>query len=106
MGGQNCHADIIFQDGVKWVARFCHMASGSSPPREIRDHILRCEAATLAYLGRRTTIPVPRVFGWACESDPANPLGVGYSLMEKLDGRALDWSTATGTQKEKIMQRN
>lgn len=23
---------------------------------------------------------------WACESDPANPLGVGYILMEKLDG--------------------
>lgn len=104
MGGQNCHADIIFQDGVKWVARFRHMASGSSPPREIRDHILRSEAATLAYLGRCTTIPVPRVFDWACESDPANPLGVGYILMEKLDGRALDWTTATGTQKEKIMQ--
>lgn len=103
MGGQNCHADIMFQGGVKWVARFRLIASGSSPPREIRDYILRSEAATLAYFGH-TAIPVPSVFDWACESDPANPLGVGYILMEKLDGKALDWSTLTGMQREKIMQ--
>lgn len=104
MGGQNCHADVTFQDGVKWVARFRLAARGSSPPREIRDHILRSEAATLAYLERHTTIPVPRVFGWVCEHDPANPLGVGYILMEKLDGMALDWGALNSNQREKTMQ--
>ncbi len=66
--------------------------------------ILRSEAATMGYLQRHTRIPTPKMFGWACESDPDNALGVGYILMEKLDGKALDWQAATPAQKEKIMQ--
>jgi hypothetical protein len=31
------------------------------------------------------------VFDWACESDPENPPGVGYILMEKREGKPLVW---------------
>lgn len=103
MGNQNCHAEIVFQDGVKWLARF-PLVKASSPPREVRDWILRSEAATLSYLRQHTSIPVPRIFDWACESDSGNPLRVGYILMEKLDGRLLDWQAATPAQREKVMQ--
>ncbi|WYZ43515.1 hypothetical protein EsH8_VI_001214 [Colletotrichum jinshuiense] len=103
MGNQNCHAEITFQDGVKWLARF-RVTKTTSPPQEVRDFTLRSEAATMAYLQLHTCIPVPKIFDWACESDPENQLGVSYILMEKLNGRPLDWQAATPAQREKIMQ--
>ncbi|TLS20435.1 uncharacterized protein PpBr36_11281 [Pyricularia pennisetigena] len=104
MGGQNCHAEIVFQDGMKWLARF-RLSRTSSPPQEVRDYILRSEAATMAYLYQHTTIPTPAIFDWGCESDPGNPLGTSYILMEKLEGKPLDWqSTVTHAQKEHVMQ--
>ncbi|KAK7428389.1 hypothetical protein QQZ08_005146 [Neonectria magnoliae] len=103
MGNQNCHAEITFQDNIKWLARF-RIARTSSPPREARDWILRSEAATMIYLQQHTCIPTPKIFDWACESDPGNPLGVGYILMEKLDGKSLDWQAAAPAQREKVMQ--
>lgn len=103
MGNQNCHAEITFSDNVKWLARF-RLRKTPSPPREVRDYILRSEVATMKYLQQHTSIPVPAVFDWACESDAKNPFGVGYILMEKLEGKPLDWQAATSTQKEKVMQ--
>ncbi|KAJ5356063.1 hypothetical protein N7517_010672 [Penicillium concentricum] len=103
MGNQNCHAEITFDDNVKWLARF-RLVRTASPPREVRDWILRSEAATMTYLQRYTCIPTPKIFDWACESDLGNPLGVNYILMEKLDGKSLDWQAATPQQKEKVMQ--
>lgn len=104
MGGQNCHAEITFQDNVKWLVRF-RLAKTSSPPVKARDYILRSEAATMNFLRKHTRIPSPEVFDWACESDPQNPLGgVGYILMEKIEGEPLDWQLATLSQKEKVMQ--
>ncbi|KAF5019751.1 hypothetical protein F66182_8236 [Fusarium sp. NRRL 66182] len=103
MGGQNCHAEITFQDNVEWLARF-RLTGTSSPPREVRDWILQSEAATMIYLQQHTSIPTPKIFDWAAESDSGNTLGVGYMLMEKLDGKSLDWQAATPEQKEKVMQ--
>jgi hypothetical protein len=103
MGNQNCHAEITFHDNVKWLARF-RLGRTSSPPREVRDWILQSEAATMTYLQRYTRIPTPKIFDWACESDPGNPLGVDYIFMEKLDGKPLDWQAATSQQKERVMQ--
>ncbi|KAI3316850.1 hypothetical protein HD806DRAFT_516596 [Xylariaceae sp. AK1471] len=104
MGGQNCHAEITFQDNVKWLARF-RLANTSSPPLEARDYILRSEAATMSFLQKHTRIPSPKIFDWACESDRSNPLGqVGYILMEKMAGKTLDWQEASPSQKEKVMQ--
>lgn len=104
MGGQNCHAEITFEDDVKWLARF-RLRNISSPPLEARDYILRSEAATMEFLQKHTRIPSPKIFDWACESDPSNPLGqVGYILMEKMKGKPLDWQGASPSQKEKVMQ--
>lgn len=104
MGGQNCHAEVTFQDNVKWLARF-RLLNISSPPLEIRDYIIRSEAATMRFLDKHTSIPSPKIFDWACESDPSNPLGqVGYILMEKIEGKPLDWQGANPSQKEKVMQ--
>lgn len=102
IGNQNCHAEITFVDNVKWLARF-RLARTSSPPREVRDWILRSEAATMTYLQQNTCIPTPKIFDWACESDPEN-LGVGYILMEKLDRKSLDWQATNPEQREKIMR--
>lgn len=102
MGNQNCHVEITFDDNVRWLARF-RLARTSSPPLEVRDWILQSEAATMTYLQQNTCIPTPKVFDWACESDPANELGVGYILMEKLDGIPLDWQAASLHQREKVM---
>ncbi|KAI1119490.1 hypothetical protein F5Y14DRAFT_437992 [Nemania sp. NC0429] len=103
-GGQNCHAEITFQDNVKWIARF-RLPQTSSPPVAVRDYVLRSEAATMNFLRKFTRIPSPELFDWACESDPQNPLGnVDYMLMEKLEGEPLRWYSATPSQKEKIMQ--
>ncbi|KAI1097924.1 hypothetical protein F4804DRAFT_346769 [Jackrogersella minutella] len=89
---------------VKWLARF-RLPSISSPPLEVRDYILRSEAATMGFLQKHICIPSPKILDWACESDPSNPLGhVGYILMEKMEGNPLDWQGASPSQKEKVMQ--
>ncbi|KAL7918220.1 hypothetical protein ACQKWADRAFT_304818 [Trichoderma austrokoningii] len=103
MGGQNCHAEIKFEDGVVWLARL-RLSSAISPPPEVQEDVLQSEAATLQFLERHTRIPSPRVFDWACESDPTNTVGVGYILMEKMAGTPLDWQSATAVQKEKIVR--
>ncbi|KAI9163478.1 hypothetical protein HJFPF1_05094 [Paramyrothecium foliicola] len=58
----------------------------------------------MMYLQQHTQVPTPKVFDWACESDPTNSLGAGYILMERLDGEPLTWGSATPEQREKIMQ--
>ncbi|KAI0911265.1 hypothetical protein F4823DRAFT_636585 [Ustulina deusta] len=104
MGGQNCHAEITFEDQVRWLVRF-RLAKTSSPPVTVRDYLLRSEAATMIFLRKHTQIPSPEVYDWACESDPYNPIGrVGYILMEKIEGKALDWQLATLSHKEKVMR--
>lgn len=70
----------------------------------MRDYVLRSEAATMEFLQRHTRIPSPCLFDWACESDPANAVGVGYILMEKLQGTPLDWQGATTAQREKVVR--
>lgn len=103
MGGQNCHADVVFADGVVWLVRI-RLSSPISPPSEVRDYVLASEAATMQFLQRHTRVPSPRVFDWAIESNPENEAGVGYILMEKMSGTPLDWQGATTPQRQKIVQ--
>ncbi|KAF9509687.1 hypothetical protein BS47DRAFT_1373459 [Hydnum rufescens UP504] len=88
MGGMNYHLPITFQDGITWLCRI-RRHNASSPPTELRDHIILTEAATLRFLANRR-IPVPKVYEFAIRS-PDNPIGVGYILMEMLDGKPLPW---------------
>lgn len=36
MDGQNCHAVLVFEDGVEWIARF-RLEHVASPPAKVRD---------------------------------------------------------------------
>jgi hypothetical protein len=103
MGGKNCHAELTFEDGVTWLARF-RLRRVSSPPLEARDYILQSEVATMMYLKSRTSVPVPKVVDWSTESNPKNDVGLGYILMEKVQEKPMDWQNLTAQQKEKIMQ--
>lgn len=59
MGGQNCHAEVVFADGVVWLARF-RLAGPGAPPPAVRDYVLRSEAATMGFLQRHIRVPAPR----------------------------------------------
>ncbi|KAK7985614.1 hypothetical protein PG988_003236 [Apiospora saccharicola] len=103
MGGQNCHAVITFGDGVEWIARF-RLEQVTSPPPDVRDYLLRSEAATLSFLQAHCQrIPSPKIHDWACQSDPGNEVGLGYILMEKMEGKVLRWETATRDQRDKVI---
>ncbi|KAK8008292.1 hypothetical protein PG991_010843 [Apiospora marii] len=103
MGGQNCHAVLEFEDGVKWIARF-RPEQVTSPPPAVRDYILRSEVATMLFLQERCPgVPSPEVYDWACEADPENEIGLGYILMQKMEGKVLKWETATREQRDKVL---
>lgn len=88
MGGMNYHIEILFEDGISWLARIRRL-NATSPPSDVRDYIMRSEVSTLQFLSE-TKVPVPRVFDF--DFDEANPIGVCYILMEKLLGNSLRWS--------------
>ena len=100
MGGMNYHIEVLFEDGVTWLARI-RRSNATSPPAALRDHIMRSEVATLKFL-EQTAVPAPKVYDFALER-PDNPVGVGFILMEKLPGRSLQWPDATELQKKKVM---
>ena len=89
MGGMNLHIRILFEDGVSWIARI-RRSNATSPPPQLRDHIIRSEVATLLFL-ENTNIPTPKMWGYALEGE-SNPIGVGYILMDCMPGKTLDWS--------------
>ena len=102
MGGMNYHLDVVFADGVVWLARIRRL-NATSPPQAVGDYILQSEMATLQFLADNVpAVPAPRVFDFALQ-DAANPVGVGYILMEKLPGASLRWSVATEAQRTKVM---
>lgn len=98
MGGMNYHIEILFEDGISWLARIRRF-NATSPPPELRDYIMASEVCTLQFLSR-TKVPVPKVFDF--NSDASNPVGIGYILMEKLPGKSLRWSLATLEQKQRV----
>lgn len=100
-GGQNCHLDVVFQDGVTWIARV-RLVDPLSPPQATQDYIFQSEVATLKFL-EQTAVPSPRVYHFEPES-PQNTVGTSYVLMEKMPGKPLDWNAATTSQRLKVME--
>jgi len=100
-GGQNCHVDVDFADGVTWIARI-RLADPLLPPPATQARITLSEVATLQFLSQ-TKVPAPKVYAYSLES-PENPVGVSYQLMEKLPGTPLDWRQATSEQQDKVME--
>ena len=101
MGGQNCHLDILFEDGVVWLARI-RLDDPLLPPKPTQSYIALSEVSTLRYL-ETVAIPSPEVYYFAsdcCE----NPVGVTFVLMQKMHGKPLDWVLATSAQRSKILE--
>lgn len=99
MRGMNFHLEIQFEDGISWLARILRL-NATSPPPDLRAHIMRSEVATLQFLSK-TKVPVPKVFDY--NLDEKNPIGVAYILMEKLPGQSLRWSVRSAEQRKKVM---
>ncbi|PLB48747.1 hypothetical protein P170DRAFT_446580 [Aspergillus steynii IBT 23096] len=110
---------IAFEDGVEWVFRSPQKAFGLQ--EGIAGEVLLSEVATLQYLGKNGSIPVPEVYSY-CPTRQ-NPVGIPYVLMSKATGVPLSthkWSddmipppktgnaypqaTLTSCQKQKIME--
>lgn len=101
MGGMNYHIEIVFEDGVRWLARIRRL-NATSPPPELRNYIMKSEVATLKYL-ETTAVLALKLFNYAFEGD-GNPIRDGYMLIEKLPGTSLRWSTASSQQRTKVME--
>ncbi|KAF2090494.1 hypothetical protein K490DRAFT_70957 [Saccharata proteae CBS 121410] len=97
----NYHIPIHFDDDVTWLARIRRF-NVTSPPPELRDHIIRSEVATLRFL-EMTAVPASKVHGFEVEG-PGNDVGTGFIVMEKMPGRSLQWSLANAEQREKVMK--
>jgi hypothetical protein len=99
MGGQNCHLDVQFEDGIVWIARL-RLGEPTVPPRETQEKILASEVATLRFLAR-TNLPAPRVFYHSLEP---SKIGYPFMLMEKMAGSPLQWSKCSAQQRTKVME--
>lgn len=100
-GGQNCHVDIEFDDEVTWIARI-RLDDPLLPPSATQAYIFLSEVATLEFLAR-TRVPAPHVYSYELES-PGNAVGTSYILMEKLEGKPLDWDSANAEQRVWVME--
>lgn len=101
-GGQNCHLDISFSDGVSWIARI-RLQDPALPPPGVQKYIFLSEVATLQFLTTNTTVPSPCVYHYQ-EDSPENPVGTSYILMEKKPGKPLNWNRATPLQRRNVME--
>ncbi|KAK2755733.1 hypothetical protein FQN54_005883 [Arachnomyces sp. PD_36] len=77
---------LEFEDGIKWILKI--PANGTPDLLDpASKRALRSEASTVDLLSRKTTIPLPRVFGF--EEDCGNELGCPFILMEYIAGKRL-----------------
>lgn len=102
-GGQNCHLDVVFNDGTTWLARFRFVNDPTLPPETVADYIFLSEVASMFDLAG-TKVAAPKVFHYARKNDKKNEVGLTFLLMEKLPGKSLDWNSASSAQKFKIME--
>lgn len=99
MGGQNCHLDIHFSDGVVWIARL-RLNDPMLPPLETQRKIFDSEVGVLRFL-EGTKVPAPKIFYHAFDQ---SEIGTPFVLMEKLCGSPLQWTEASSQQKSKVME--
>ncbi|KAG9251951.1 kinase-like domain-containing protein [Emericellopsis atlantica] len=73
-------------DGRKWVVRFPIGPVLHDPGRKIQSEI-----ATISYLKRNTTIPVPEIYGYGIgASNDTSITGRPYLILEYVSGRPLN----------------
>jgi aminoglycoside phosphotransferase (APT) family kinase protein len=109
----NSHFSTVCR--LEKLAEGCHKVydivqeNGSSPgvvrvaaPAFPKDK-LESEVATLRFLAAHTHIPVPTVYAW--NSDPSNPVGAEYMIMQKIPGvpASESWETLSMDVKERVV---
>ncbi|KAK3985046.1 hypothetical protein QBC44DRAFT_335714 [Cladorrhinum sp. PSN332] len=102
MGCANYHAWIVFPDGERWLARVPRTGFSDVPP-ELVEYIVKSEYATLKFL-EKTNVPAPKAFGYGLASDPSNPVGLSYLVIEALPGRPYNAHKATPEQTSKVLE--
>jgi hypothetical protein len=86
--GYNVLFEIVFTDGITWLARFPLPNNCSS--LDASDHLMHCYATALKYMKFHTSIPIPNVFACRSGSSKENGVGVSYMLMERMPGHPLN----------------
>jgi hypothetical protein len=88
-GWFNIALEVVFEDGVIWVARL------RLPPLQRHQHLheeqqgasaMAHEIYVMNYVREHTTIPVPEVYGYNLEMD--NQVGFRYIFLQALPGRS------------------
>lgn len=101
-GGQNCHVDIEFADGVTWIARI-RLDDPLLLPAIVQAHIFLSEVATVEFLAG-TGVPSLKAYAYGLGSSENNTVGTSYILMEKLPGKPLDRNHANIEQRSRVME--
>jgi isoamyl acetate esterase len=90
-GAYNVVFEILFDDGLSWIARLRSASPMALVSAEMvfespkyKQHITESEIATMRYVKQHTTIPVPEVYGYDTTAD--NPAKCPYILMEGIHG--------------------
>ncbi|KAI1181315.1 hypothetical protein F4777DRAFT_585215 [Nemania sp. FL0916] len=102
MGCANYHGWIVFDDGVKWLARIPRTTEFSDIPLYLVDYLIESEYATLKIL-ENLGVPTPKAHGYGLSSDSGNSVGVGYILEDAMPGRPFYAYQATAEQKMHVL---
>ena len=93
-GAYNIVFEIVFDDGVSWIARLRSASHMQIISQEFvfesptyKQHMMESEIATMKYVREHTSIPVPEVY--AFETTSNNPAKLPYILMECIDGHRV-----------------
>ncbi|KAK4153916.1 hypothetical protein C8A00DRAFT_33317 [Chaetomidium leptoderma] len=91
-GSLNWVIFVSFGDSVEWVFRSPHSGRRAFLSEGYTSRTLASEVATLKYVKKYSSIPVPDIFAYSASRD--NDIGVPYILMSKAPGHPLsryDW---------------
>jgi hypothetical protein len=90
-GAYNLVFEIVFDDGVTWIARLRSGSPMQAVSQEFvfesptyKQHLMESEISTMQYVRENTTIPVPEIY--AFDTSSTNPAKLPYILMECIHG--------------------
>ena len=106
-GYSNKVYSLTFSDGTEAVLRFPHIDVAWKGQGWL-GQLLDCEVGTMKYA--KQNLPpefaalVPTIYAW--DSDPSNPVGQQYIIMEKMKGVPFSdaWDDATTEEKEYVVE--
>jgi len=101
MGCANYHAWIVFNDGVKWLARIPRTTDFSDVPPDLVDYLIESEYATLKLL-ETLGVPAPKAHGFGLSSNSDNLVKVSYILEDAMLGQPFNPHQATLEQKSHV----